>query len=118
MRIGILLTGEFGTRGTIGSSKMSNEIKIAGLLSNALLPSRRDRGRPNAARLPWWVSEEIATFGRAEAMAINANLESDFLVVPLTPFPDRAEESKHLFDKLLDGVMRMIQIPRIKGARA
>ena len=98
---------------------MLNEIKISGLLSNALLPSRRDRDWPNTARLPWWVSEEIATFGRAEAMAINANLESDFLVVRPTAFPDRTDEGKRLFYKFLDVVLRMVQMPhRIKDAQA
>src|SRR3954467_9259003 len=98
---------------------MLNEIKIAGLLSNALLPSRRGRGRPNAARLPWWVSEDIASFGRAQAMAINASVESDFLVVRSMTFPGRADEGKHLFYKFLDVVMRMVQMPhRIKDAQA
>jgi hypothetical protein len=106
-----------GTGGLL-DPPMSNDIKVAGLLSNALLPSRRDRGWPNTARLPWWVSEEIVNFGRAETMAINASLESDFLVVRPTPFPERANESRHLFYKFLDGVLRMIQMPRIRDAQA
>jgi hypothetical protein len=114
------LIEELGTGEAYWIDQMLNEVKIAGLLTNALLPSsQRDRGRPNTANLPWWVTEEMTSFRRADTMAVNANLEADFLVVPLTPFPDRVDESKHFFDKLLDAASRMIQMPlRIKDARA
>jgi hypothetical protein len=97
---------------------MSNQMKIAGLFSNALPPSRRDRGSPNTAKLPWWVTEEIANFGRAETMAINATVDSDFLVVRLTPFSERTDDGKPLFYKFLDVALRMFQMPRIKNAQA
>ena len=98
---------------------MLNEIKIAGLLSKALLPSRRDRDRLNTVRLPWWVSEDIASFSHTPAMAVNASVESDFLVVRSMAFPGQADEGKHLFYKFLDVVMRMVQMPqRIKDAQA
>jgi hypothetical protein len=99
---------------------MLNDSKIAGLLSDALFPVlRSDRGWPNTARLPWWVTEEMVNFGRAEAMTINSSLEADFLVVHPTQPPALAGDSKHFFYGFLDVMLRTIQLPhRIKDARA
>jgi hypothetical protein len=97
---------------------MSNNIQIGGLAGAALSSPPPDGSWPTA-NLPWWVTGELASFARSEPMTICPSLDSDFLCVSPTPFIDRSDARKSLFDKVIGAVSRVTSLPqRIKVASA
>lgn len=87
----------------------------------ALLPplsllSDRDPGGPETARLPWWVTGEIAKRGQTE-MSLPADLEAEFLCVPPAPFPARVDAPDGLLVRLA-AMLRMALVLNRTPAQA